>query len=734
MTAHELVRALGAKDWGVRQAAVAGLAGRDGPETVGAVLRAMRDGHQDLGVLNAAIQVLAQTGVDTTSALREFLTGADSDLRAYAAIVLGAQNSATAIPDLMGALDDPDANVRYQVIEALGNLRAGAAVDALTALAESRDFHLAFPALAALGVIGDSRIAHRLVQLLEDRFLQAAAVEALGQLGDEEMVGVLAALLNDGGPAGVVAQALAALYRRHEDAYREGDYIAQLARRAITATGVRNLIASLDRTAGGEIEAQALVLGWLEGPEADQTLAALLDIPTVREEAAEALVRRGARVTGLLIDRLGAEDNGARRAAILALGRIGDKQAAPALLSILQPEHGLTVPVAGALAMIGDARAYSALVGLLGYPNASVRQAVVSALNAIGHPDMAADLIALLVDNDPLVRESAVRIAGYFGFPECADLLMERCHDPAQNVRRAAVECLWRLEDARKTAVLLESLRDESPLVRAAAVRGLEQVNSPDAWNGVRSALDDPDPWARYFAARSAGRHGAPLALAVLRRLAQEDNAMQVRVAAVEAIGRAGDPADIAILAPLSVAADDDLARTALAALGALAHPDALPALVAASGTRASARRAQAVSALGRSGLEQAAEILNRAAAGPDPLVAQAAIDALGQLATPAAVDALVALTAIPSRRDACIVALAGLGELGELGEKQAAWVARGLRNEHLDVRRAVVAALARMKHAAADEQLRNALDEAEGSVRFAIIAALAHSGRQNRR
>ena len=197
-----LVRALNDRSWRVRQEAVNGLVRRGGTEAVGAVLSAMRDDPLNLAVLNAAIPILAQAGVNTLGALTGFLTNPDVELRTCAALTLGAQGDIRAVPALMRTLDDPDANVRYHAMEALGRLRAGAAVDALAAVAESRDFSLAFPALDALASIGDPRIAYRLVPLLEDELLQTAAVETLGQLGDEEAVAPLAKLLNTTGAPG----------------------------------------------------------------------------------------------------------------------------------------------------------------------------------------------------------------------------------------------------------------------------------------------------------------------------------------------------------------------------------------------------------------------------------------------------------------------------------------------------------------------------------------------------
>ncbi len=53
----------------------------------------------------------------------------------------------------------------------------------------------------------------------------------------------------------------------------------------------------------------------------------------------------------------------------MALGRIGDRRATPALVAALE-EPELAVPAAGALARIGDAAAFDALLALVGDPTA----------------------------------------------------------------------------------------------------------------------------------------------------------------------------------------------------------------------------------------------------------------------------------------------------------------------------------------------------------------------------
>lgn len=724
-SALPLVGALGDESWRVRRLAVDGLARHGGEVAVKSLLRALRDEHHNLSILNSALQVLALSGVDAVAPLIDCLNEPDVDLRIYAAHALGEQHDARAIPALVHALEDPDVNVRYHTIEALGNLRATDVVDSLLGVIESGDFYLAFPALDALTKIGDSRIAPRLVSLLEDEMLRVPAAEALGQLGDEETVAPLVALLNKpGAPAQVIAQSLAALYDRHEKLYQEGSYIADLVRSSAGPVAAQNLLDTLDQTNDDGLRGLALVLGWMEGEDVERALTSLLGKATVRKEVVEALVRYGSRVTKLLIEQLGSEDLDTRQAAVIALGRIGDPGAALPLVRVLTTDDELVIAAAGALAKIGDRRAFEALIGLIGHPNAAVRQAVIAAINSIGHPEMAARAVTLLNDPDPHVRESAVKIAGYFGYDECVDLLVERCRDDDEGVRRAAIEHISYLEDDRAISILADALEHGTTRVRASAAQAFAQVDAPRALTYLLTALTDPDQWVRYFAARAIARHGYTESMTALDQLAETDPADQVRIAAIESLARIGGARAVAILARFAESTNIDLSRAALSGLGKLGHPDALPPLLAALRAPDPARRVDALRALGERGGPGAVDAMQWvAAADTDSRVIQAAIDALANLATPEAIDALITLTADTARNEACVAALA------HLGKDQIELIGQGLNHPQIAVRRAIVGALGRMKQPRASELLGAALIDADASVRLAAVNALSHLG-----
>lgn len=745
---HPLMEALGDPSWRVRRVAVQEIARSGGTPAVAALLRSLRHEYHNLSVLNSALQVLAMMNLDTVSPLIGFLSDPDTQLRIYAALALGETGNIQAVPELITAMNDADPNVGFHAIEALGKLRAQEAVIPLCAVAETGDFFPAFAAVEALRRIGNQAAAPRILNLLGNDLLRDAAVEAIGQLGGEEAVAPLAGLLSaPESPFRLVARALASLFDRYEKRYGEGAHISDLGRRFITAAGAWNLMEMLkDPGVQGDpldLRAIALVLGWLEGSAVERALTRLLGHPTARREVVEALVRHGHRVTDLLIEQIGAEDLDTRKAAVIALGRIGDVKSVAALIGALERDAELIVIAAGALAKIGDRSAFEALVAFLGHPDAAVRQAVIAALNSLGHPDMPRTMVGLLKDSDPRVRESAVKISGYFGYPACLDLLFERCLDPSEAVRCAAVEHVAYLDENRVVPALAGALSDPNPRVRAAAARALSHVEMPLALAPLLTGLRDEDSWVRYFSARSLGkferlasgpppsRNGAASISCpegttpdeifnTLVRITLKDTAIQVRIAAMEALGRTGGPRAVPVLSPLIDESNPDIARAAMGALGLIDHPDALQPLLTALHTADPMKRQNAIRAFGERGGPDAAGALRWVATTDrDDAVVEAAVEALAHMGSPEAVTALLTIAEDPRRRESCVSALASLGEA------KADWIARGFGHADPAVRVATVQALARMKQPRATQRLLAALDDREAPVRLEAVSAL---------
>jgi HEAT repeat protein len=562
-----LLEALSDDSWRVRRAAVKGISQRAAPEAIAALFNSLVANHHNLSLLNSALQVLASSDVDTISPLLDLLKHPEADLRMQAALALGEQRDARAADALIEAMNDEDTNVRYHAIEALGKLKAVDVVDKLAEVAETKHFFLGFAALDALTQIGDPRIVPRIVPLVEDPLLGDQAILLLGQLGDESVVAPLTALLNTPNESTyLIARALATLSDRYEEQYGEGRYIAELAGREISPTGIQNLLDALDSPDKADLRALALVLGWVKGAGVYRALTRLMGRVDLRDEAIEALVRHGPATLDLLIAQLSAEDLEVRRSAAVALGRIGDSHATSALVNTLS-DQSLAIDAVNALAQIGDANAVDGLLKLLGNEDPSIRQAATNALNAVMPPSMSERIIPLLHDLDPNVRESAVMIAGYFGYPDAAGALVELSRDENERVRCAAIEHLPFVEDERAFAVLGQALKEETPNVRAAAARALGNMDNPQVVERLIDGLSDEDVWVRYFSARALGRRRDEASVDALKRVIEKDEFNHVRIAALDSLGQIGGERVAGVVAEWVRDDDPDVAHAAQAAL-----------------------------------------------------------------------------------------------------------------------------------------------------------------------
>lgn len=715
-----LLHALGDSSWRARQAAVDRLATQRSPVVISSLVEIIRNDHRNLARLNAAIQVLTRVETDVTPSLVPLLTDPDANARAYAALSLGERGDAEAIAPLIAALADPDTNVRVHAIEALGKLQAGAAADPLIQFVEQLDFDVAFPALDALAAIGDERMAHRLIPLLDNPLLKTAAIDALGILGNEESVVYLLEQLADASvPAGTIALAVERIHDRHESRYGEGRVIAEIVKRSASPSAVAAFRSSVKSGKAAENTAVVTILGWLPDNTAVAALFDLLDRPELRQASLNSLVAKGPDIIGAVLDRFPHSSEDSQLALIELCGRLAHRDAVPLLLKCLQTGEGeIVVRSLNALASTGDERAYASAKNFLAHANLRVRQAAVATLNSLGHPQTAVDIKPLLHDPDPLVCESAIMVAAYFGFPECVDSLLACCNHPDERVRRVAIEHLPCLNDDRIEARLRDALSSDCAASRVAAAAALGQIGDSRSMSLLSSALDDKDAWVRYFAVRSMTQTNlSDYIQDKVARLAKNDPAMQVRIAAVDTLKSQAIPT----LIELAASEEDDLAVAALKSLGATGNLDALPTLRNAATIFHSRRQIEAIRAAGNLQFDEAIDLLRGIALQRDRDLAEEAIRALGGISKEESVDAILQTMSIPAKRAAASAALRNLGEF------VAPLLARRLHSLPLDVRRAVIDVLIAIRTRAAMEILEAALADGEPGVRHGALSALTH-------
>jgi HEAT repeat protein len=688
----QLLEAFGDQRWRTRKRAVDVLSSDGSSELSQHLLAILRSEHRNFSRLNAALQVLAVTPMDVVPAIEGLLHAEDADVRGYAALALGLRGDPRPIPALVAALADVDTNVRVQAIEALGRLQAAAAVDELAKIVESGEFATAFAALDALGEIGDRRIAYRLLPLLNDPFWQPAAIEALGKLGNDDAVPALLDLLASSPElACPIAQTICQIHDRYTDLYGKGTAVSDVVRNIASSSASKIVCGAISSAEQGGVPTLINLLLWCPGADVDAFLARRLQSPSVNRLEVEQIAPRGTVVIPALLDLLGASDEEICIAALEALSRMRDE------------------------------RSYAPAIRLLRHLSPGVRQAAVALLNSLGHADLAADLAVLLHDPEPHVREAAVRIAAYLGIPGCLDILFELASTGDVTVRRAALAHLPALDDLRVVPCLVRALKDDDPRVRATAVNALAEADEPNIVAELQLVLHDSDVWVRYHTIRALRR--ADLGRNSLDHfisLAMHDLAMQVRIAATEALGDYGSPA-IPTLLKIADDSESDLAQAAIYSLGRTQSPTVISLLEEKSKSSDKFIALAAIMALGESHQATAIPPLAMAAQSRDRELAEAAITSLGQVQLPEGRDALLDLAAVPINRRlvaGCLVSNYSSDITG---------LAQRLPLLPLDVRRLAIDVFSRIRSTGAFDALEVSLNDSEPAVRFAALTAIAH-------
>ena len=213
----------------------------------------------------------------------------------------------------------------------------------------------------------------------------------------------------------------------------------------------------------------AEALGRLGDPRAVRPLVVALGDAPVRPTAVEALVAIGSVAGESLVAALGNQDPKVRKAAVMALGRIGDARAVEAVVAALEDQDGEVQWAAiESLGQLGDYRATEPLIAMLN--DRGLHAAAVAALGAIGDPRAVEPLIA---DLDYLFQGWSVASAlEAIGEPSVTSLIaVLRSH--SVSARQEASVTLGRIGDPRAVEPLLDAVQDKDWDVRRNAATAL---------------------------------------------------------------------------------------------------------------------------------------------------------------------------------------------------------------------------------------------------------------------
>lgn len=172
------------------------------------------------------------------------------------------------------------------------------------------------------------------------------------------------------------------------------------------------------------------------------------------------------------------------------------------------------------------------------------------------------------------------------GLRRTYDALFAFARDPREPVVRQTAQLLGELHDARADAILVELLQHPDARTRRIAVAALANSEREDALGAVAFSLDDESPLVRLRAvAALAGRRG-PDVLRWLRELIDREADREVLYSAIAAIGAIATPEAVQALIPIAAGDGENPLRRSAAmriqactALAIIRTPSAMSAV-----------------------------------------------------------------------------------------------------------------------------------------------------------
>jgi HEAT repeat protein len=620
--------------------------------------------------------------------------GVYSSLRARVKDELGREKTRT-IESFLRISKDKE-KLPHKVAEALVKFGGFQAVPFLVHALSSEKKQVRRSAPELLGQIGDSRAVEHLIRVLEDeeKTMRKAAAKALGEIGNNQAVPFLIQTLS------------------HKD-----KSVSKAAMRALGKIGdsraVEPLIQALENSWGNVAAMEAL--GNIGDPRAVEPLLQTIESMNITiSQMAEVMRDKGVIRSGRSLVQLG-KKVWECDVAVRALGMIGDPQAIPALIQILEDEEWMTA--AEALGNIGDSQAVAPLIKALESDDELVRSAAAEALGSVGDSQAVAPLIRALEDDDKSVRSAAVEALGKIGDSRSVEPLTQALDDEWQ-VRKQVIRALEMIGEpaaesltqslastkssvrvfAKMTLVkigdasvpyLVEALENEEERMRWKAAKTLGEIGNPRATRPLIHTLDDEVWRVRQGAAEALGEIGSPQAVEPLVRALKN---WPLRGKAAEALGAVGDPQAVEPLIKVledggrsirdamedSLETDNQLITQVLVpvvqvledgnmwgqvaaakALGAIGDAKAVEPLIQnLEDGRAAARRARkALAAIGEPAGESALQALG------SMWGREAVAEALGQIGDPRAVEPLIRMLDNLWGRKAAAKALGKIGD-----------------------------------------------------------------------
>lgn len=724
-TKSELIEKLNSRDWRERKDAVESLQ-KTTSDIIEEILIKIKNNHKNLNILNSALQVLLGHTERVIEALHSLIKSNDKDLRIYAAQTLGEVKDPEAIPILINALNDSDKNVVYHAIESLGKLKAYEAIDKLIEIALKNDFFTSFAAIDALRNMGEKILLLYIDRLIDNDIFYPILIESLRDMGDDTSIPVLLKLMARK-PENVfdVCEAIVKVKERYQQNYNQGDYIIQVLNDYLNETTKNILLNSLNKQDDSKFKFLVQVVASINDEKILRSVLKYLSNKDLRKIIIQSFIRSEIRKPKLFLDQLRTADYELKVEILKALGNFTDEEVIKTLRNYLYEEdEDLIVSALNSLARIGSREPYKDILNLLKHQSNVVRRASIAALNSIGHPQMKTDIERLLYSENILELDSAIRIAGYFGYPNCLTRMIELCSHTDENIRATTLENIGFFDADEIYPVLENAIKNETTKCKTAAVKSLGFLERTRAFNLIVEALKNQDNWIKINAIRSLEQIRIYEGAKVIMDLLEDETSVPVIITALKALGKLGGATVVSVITRYINHENEDISLAAIEALGKVNHPNAIQILIEILHSYDRNKKSKCLQSLAELKIDSTLDFIKWVAlTETDENLREEAINAISIFKNENAVKTLIELTSDRNLRNSVIRALSKQDlKFLYLFEKE-------LSGENIHIKLALIEALTLMRHEKATDLIIYALNDGSPIVRIYAINALKSLG-----
>ena len=413
-------------------------------------------------------------------------------------------------------------------------------------------------------------------------------------------------------------------------------------------------------------------------------------------------------------------------------------EAAAALIEALGKTTGqLRIGIINSLGIRREEKAATPMAKLLGEDDAPAAIASAAALGQIATPEAIAALEAVPASVSPALHDAVVDAMLNCGLRflstnrrQDAQAIFQRLYlsEKAANIRHAAFTGFVKSSGDRSLQLTLSSLTGDDPVLKRAALGLVQELDAPRATKELADLLPNLDSHTQAALIAGLSARGDTDAVPAIASQVKSPS-MEVRAAALKALGRLGDASQVGTLTEAAAAGGEAqvYARQALLALHRGDVTTAMIALLPKSSKAAQSELSRALA--GRQDRSAAAKLLELAQQENGPARA-AALQALPSLVSDAQLAPLVHLVSSAktdaSREEAAEAFLAACRHLRtrQASVDSSALVGQ-LNSGSAPVRLALLPAASGFADAQVREALRKRVADKDPKVREAAIRAM---------